>query len=520
MEEVRLSAMVRRGLEHARLVFGLEGSPVPAAELTDRGAAGFGAPVGGPPVGALLTNDRASVEIVLGALATGSGLVSLPLPGRAASVDQWVGFVSRACDAEGIEVIVARDDVAPLLDGLGRVVVAHSARDGAALGGPTATGFRLTQFSSGSTGPPSGVVLGDADLGANVDSILHTVRPRPGDATVSWLPLSHDMGLVGMLLTSLASTQPEWVGAGDIVLLDPETFLRSPSSWLAALDRWRGTFTAAPNFGYQMLARTATAGSVDLGHLRCAIVGGDIIRASTLRRVEKALGPSGWSPTCFCPAYGMAEVGLAVTMTPVEERWRSTRLDHVALADRRWVPDASGTVELVASGRTIAGYQVTVAGDEDAIGPLAVRPRSSGGCRSGGRPLVGADGLLQTTDVGFDDAGWLTVCGRDDDYVVARGRNLYGPAIEAAVGEVEGVRPGRVTAVGSPTGDWAIVVEVRTGAGDAEVPLAERIRRAAVGCVSARPDEVIVVAPGRLPMTSSGKVQRHEVARRWAAGTL
>lgn len=517
MANTLLSRLVVDGGERFRLAFGVDATPVAVGDLVSAGEAMFSEQAEADRVGLLMTNDRPTVEVILGALATGSALVSLPLPGRGADLSAYASFVREVCEAQQISEIVVADEYADLLAGIGQPVRRHSERGSSPLAAPAGDGFRLVQFTSGSTGQPRPVVVDDARLGANVTAILSAVEPQREEAVVSWLPLAHDMGLVGMLLAGIAAGSRPWESAGDIVLLDPATFLRRPMTWLDALDRWTGTFTAAPDFGYRMAAHRARPDGLDLSPLRCAIVGGEIVRAETLTAFVDALRPGGLEATALCPAYGLAELGLAAAMTPPEQRWRALALSSAGLADDKVREARSGepVTTLVASGVPLHGYDITCGSPEAGTAPIAVRGPSVGLDGRTGKGFAGDDGWFTTGDTGFvDDGGWLYVCGRTDDYLVAHGRNIYAPAVEAAVGEVDGVRPGRVTAVGLPSGEWAIVAESAERAPlstEQAGALQREIRRSAVGVTTAKPDTVVLVQPGSLPLTSSGKLQRNHV---------
>lgn len=521
MSATTLSGLLAAAQDHGEVAFGRSGPSVATGELLEHGARRFGA--GAPDaVAAILTNDRPSVEVVLGAIVAGVRLVSLPLPSRGADPSAYLGSVQRSCAALGVESVIARDDVAELLVQTGLTVVAHRDLDARRLAAPRPGGFELVQFSSGSTSRPKGIGLSDADLGANVSATIEAVAPRPGDVAVSWLPLSHDMGLIGMVLTSIASFGPQVIGGGRLVVLRPEDFLRAPGTWISALAEERATFTATPDFGLRMAVSRPVATASDLRPLRCAIVGGEIVRAETLAATVGALGGLGLDPAALCPAYGMAEAGLAVSMTPPAERWVEERVDPIALAERRReLPAEVPALTLVASGRPLSGYAVE-GGAGSTIGELVVTAPAIGRDVLGDRSFAGADGRLRTGDLGYTtERGDVVVVGRADDYLVVNGRSLYAPAIERAVGRVAGVRPGRVTAVGDPTGAWIVAVEVAPGVGAAdEARVRREVRRAAAREGGAAPDVVVVVERGALPLTSSGKLQRHEVLRRWVAGTL
>ncbi|MGH9013054.1 MAG: AMP-binding protein [Acidimicrobiia bacterium] len=524
-----LSEGVLEGIGNARLVFGVGALPVAAAECLGDGRRYFSKSADSPGVAALMTNDRPTVELLLGAIEAGAQLISLPLPARSADPVEYLRFVRRACEAQGMNQIVARDDVAPLLEGTTLEVRPHSDLGSVPLAGPRESGFELIQYSSGSTDQPKAVKLTDRQLGANVAAIISAVQPEPGDKPVSWLPLSHDMGLIGMLLTSLASTRPSLARQGDIILLDPVDFLRNPSAWVSAISDCAATITAAPDFGYRLCAERDQRGALDLSRLRCAIVGGEMIRRSTLTGFSDRFGTAGFRPTAFCPAYGMAELGLAATMTPMGSQWREMTVATLPLAEQRLMPQGMDPAEsrevtgLVSSGPAISGYEVRCDAESGAVGPVSVRGASIGVDGASGASFADPDGWLMTGDLGAIADGWLYVCGRGDDYVVARGRNIYAPAVEEAMGGIGAVRAGRTGVFGLPSGDWVVAAEPESSGrlAQSEVSaLIREIRKAALSVAACSPSQVVLVARGHLPFTPSGKLQRRELTRRYLKGEL
>lgn len=223
------SDLVAEGIGLARIRFGVGGAPVRCELLAERGARLFSDATESATIGVLMTNDEPTVEILLGAMRTGVRLVSLPLPSRGGSLEDYTEAIRSICSMYSITEILARDDLCGLIEAGGLSARSHSDRARCPLAASLPTGFELVQFSSGTTGPPIPTALGDAALGSNLSAIVERVDPQPGDVTVSWLPLSHDMGLVGMVLASIVSCSPGRVGAGEIALLDPESFLRQPS---------------------------------------------------------------------------------------------------------------------------------------------------------------------------------------------------------------------------------------------------------------------------------------------------
>jgi acyl-CoA synthetase (AMP-forming)/AMP-acid ligase II len=520
-----LSRLVEAAAEQARLVFGPAGEPVPVAELRDVGAGYYGEGSAAAAVGLLMTNDRPTVECLLGGIAAGVTVVSLPLPARGTDVGEYAECVAAACAAYGVAEVVADDVGCALLGPSGIAVRSHDTLRGRALAAPSGA-FRLVQFSSGSTQLPKPVVLDDAELGFNVAAILDRVDPCPGDTVVSWLPLSHDMGLVGMLLASIVGMGPHGANGGDIVLLDPVQFMRAPGLWVRTLSERRGSVTATPDFGLRFASQRPPQDDVDLSTLRCVIVGGEIVRARSLAAFAATFANSGVRPDALCPAYGLAEVGLAVTMTSPADPWRTRQLSTRALAGHlleRPIRDEPA-IDLVAAGPALPGYSLRIAAHgADGTGQILVRGGSIGLDGITGESFAGDDGWMATGDEGFVDDGWLYVVGRHDDHVVAHGRNLYAPAIEAAAGAVPGVRGGRVAAVSLPNGEWLVVAEAPVSVlrrKSSTNRLRQDIRRAVVQMSSAQPDDVVLVRRGGVPMTASGKLRRADLRARLMSGEL
>lgn len=520
-----LSDLLAAGAENARLHFGMDGEAVSAAELARSGQRYYRSSASTDTVAILMTNDRATVEVVLAAVAAGVKVVSLPLPPRAADLDAYLHLLRTACAQQGAQEVIVRDDAVGLLEGSGLAVRGHADLGRRPLAAPASGGFELVQFSSGSTSSPKPVQLDDEALGANVSAVLEVLAPQAGDGALSWLPLSHDMGLIGMLLAAIAGKHHSMAGESEVVLLDPAHFLHRPAAWLSAMAHWRTAITAAPDFGFRLCLQRGAQVSGDLSRLRCAIVGGEVIRASTLQAFTQAYESSGFTGEAFCPAYGMAELGVAATLTPMAERWSELPVDLPSLSEHRVVPAAGeggDSIVLVASGPPLPGYELRIDGADD-VGPVCVRGPSIAVDGATGKSFGADDGWYSTGDVGFLHDDVVFVSGRADDYIVARGRNVYAPSLEDAIARVPGVRAGRVAAVGLPTGDWVVVVEPRSGQtlGSAEREhLRREIAREAVGVASAHPVDVVIAEQGALPFTASGKLQRRETVKRYLAQEL
>jgi acyl-CoA synthetase (AMP-forming)/AMP-acid ligase II len=390
----------------------------------------------------------------------------------------------------------------------------------------------LVQFSSGSTVDPKPVALTHANLAAQSAALVALVRPTPDDVLVSWLPLYHDMGLVGCLLGAVSYPGP-------LVLIAPEHFLARPALWLRAIARHRGTISAAPHFAYAYAAeRVADADleGLSLGSWRVALDGAEPVTAPALRRFAARFARHGLDPGALTPVYGLSEAALAVTFAPSGRSLRTERLDPARLAAGDVEP---GDREVVSVGVPIPGFAVEVRGPdgrpagERRLGRIRVRgPSVMQGYLGdpGGTARVLEEGWLDTGDLGFVSGGELFVHGRAKDVVVVRGANHAPSELEGALEGVPGLRPGCAVALGfvPPDGDGEellLLAERMRRGGDAADPppdreLEEAARRAVLERAGVRAHTVRILEPGTLPRTSSGKLRRSEALRRFLAGTL
>ncbi len=406
--------------------------------------------------------------------------------------------------------------------------VAHAGRreEASVALGPDA--LALIQFSSGSTVDPKPVALTHGQVVAQL-AALKARMPVPEGAPrvgVSWLPLYHDMGLIGCLLS--AAYYP-----GDLVLLPPELFLARPALWLRALSRHRAMVSPAPNFAYGLVlkrVKDAELAGLDLSCWTYALNGAEPVSAEVMDRFRARLEPYGFKATALLPVYGLSEAALAVTFPPSGRGSpRVLSVDAAQLAETGEVQP--GARALPSVGVPVAGVELEVrdgqghALPERRVGRIVLRgpsvmqgyfgqPEATAGTTEGG--------WLDTGDLGFVADGELYVCGRAKDVVIIRGANHAPQAFEECLAGVEGVRTGCAVAVGfRPEGeeDEALVMLVEhTGA--APEGLDERVRAAVVAGTGVRPHTVCVLPPGTLPRTSSGKLRRGEALRRSLAGEL
>jgi acyl-CoA synthetase (AMP-forming)/AMP-acid ligase II len=354
----------------------------------------------------------------------------------------------------------------------------------------------LIQFSSGTTVDPKPVALTHSNVLANIAAIETIVPSDDAQAGVSWLPLYHDMGLIGCLL--LAVNRP-----GPLTLIPPEVFLARPAIWLRAISRKRATISVAPNFAYGLCVRRVRDSEmegVDLSSWRFALNGAEPVAPAVLRRFSERFAPNGFDARALMPVYGLSEASLAVAFTP------SGR------GPRTWI---AGGRELASVGAPLPGIDIDVRGGRIFVRGPSVMQGYFGNPAATREALI--DGWLDTGDLGFVDGGELFVSGRAKDLVILRGVNHAPQEFEDALDGVDGVRPGCTAAVGVPTAEGEELVLLVETDGDAD---AEWIRGRVIERTGIRPSQVHLLAPGTLPRTSSGKLRRSEALRQLLAGEL
>jgi fatty-acyl-CoA synthase len=341
------------------------------------------------------------------------------------------------------------------------------------------------------------------------------------DTMISWLPLFHDMGMVGFL------TVPMTLGI-ELVKVTPPDFLRAPLLWMDLISRYRATITAAPNFAYAMVGRrmsNANDGDYDLSTLRLALNGAEPIDAAAVRAFTDAGARFNMPPECVFPAYGMAECTLAVSFAPLFTGLTLDYIDaHALEVDQRAVPVAPSESarsfavlgkplpDVEASVVDLAG---TVLGNRE-VGEIRLRgPAITPGYLTvdGPRSIQDSDGWMPTGDIGYMIDGEIVVCGRNKDVIILAGRNIYPTDIERAAGRVEGVRPGCAVAVRLDAGHsretFAVAVESNAWQDPVEVRRIEhQVAHEVVAEVDVRPRNVVVLGPGTIPKTPSGKLRR------------
>jgi fatty-acyl-CoA synthase len=381
----------------------------------------------------------------------------------------------------------------------------------------------LMQLTSGSTGSPKAVQITHRNIYSNAEAMfIGAEYDVDKDVMVSWLPCFHDMGMVGFL------TIPMYFGA-ELVKVTPMDFLRDTLLWAKLIDKYKGTMTAAPNFAYALFAKRlrkqAEPGQYDLSTLRFALSGAEPVDPADVEDLLDAGKPFGLKPSAILPAYGMAETTLAVSFSECNAGLVVDEVDADLLAAlRRAVPSSKGNTRRLASlGPLLKDLEARVV-DENGevmpargVGVIELRGEcvTPGYLTMGGfLPAQDEHGWYDTGDLGYQmENGHVVVCGRVKDVIIMAGRNIYPTDIERAAGRVEGVRIGCAVAVRLDAGHsretFAVAVESNAFQDPVEVRRIEhQVAHEVITEVDVRPRNVVVLGPGTIPKTSSGKLRR------------
>ena len=512
-------------------------------EAQRRAALIMGAGIGkGDRVALVVAEGHEFVLSFLGCVLAGAVPVPIFPQATFKAASGYVDTVSHIVEASGARLLLTMEGTLPLIEAVrqrvpGLVRIATTEQLFAAdvtlpsFEPPSLTGDDLCflQFTSGSTSRPKGVMVSHRNLIANATQFLgpHGLARNSSDIGVSWLPLFHDMGLIGFILGPLVVDIP-------IVILPTATFARGPRVWLETISRVRGTITYAPNFAYALAAKRLKAKDVealDLSCLRVAGCGAEPIQAETLSKFAQALAPAGFRETALLPSYGMAESTLAITFHTLGTPIIVDRVDPEAMRLGEASPsDREDSMALVGCGVPFPDHDLAIVDPEGQVLPerkvgeiWSRGPSVSPGYYQNveaSQASFDADGWLHTGDLGYIADGQLYICGRIKDLIIVRGANFYPQDIEWAVGELEGVRRDNVVAFSAPVaGEERLILAVECASTDAEQVRARVMARVNEG-FGLTPHEVTPVRVGSLPKTSSGKIQRHKARQLYLTGQL
>jgi fatty-acyl-CoA synthase len=459
----------------------------------------------------------------------GGTVVVLPLPMRLSSIEEFVSQTRVRIANADVSLLLVDPELAPFIEpqpgdppmvdwdalqpGPGRAGSASFERPADDL-----DRLAILQFTSGSTSDPKGVMLPHHTVGANLDAIVRATSLDPDDdVLVSWLPLYHDMGLVGLFTVSVTTGTPLILGA-------PTDFMAGPSRWMEWMSTYGGTATAGPNFSYVLAARALRRSEqLDLSRLRIALNGAEPVDPATVASFVEAGERHGLRPGAVFPAFGMAEIAIAGTFPEPMSGLRTDPVDRRVLETERYAAPvdaaADGVRHLAILGRPMEGLEIRVVDPitgaeltDREVGELEIRGTSvTPGYYK--RPDVTRevfhDGWLRTGDLAYLLDGEMVMCGRIKDMIIVGGRNVYPEDIERALADVDGVRAGNVIAFGveGTQGKEGLVVVAESKSDDHDEvrrTVAQRVRDA----VGLPAKDIVLVVPGSLPKTSSGKLQR------------
>jgi 1-acyl-sn-glycerol-3-phosphate acyltransferase len=401
----------------------------------------------------------------------------------------------------------------------------------------------LLQYTSGSTGDPKGVTLTHANLLANMRVIAKGVELGPDSVGISWLPLYHDMGLIGAWLTLLLHGVP-------LVVMSPLAFLTRPERWLQAMSKHKGTVTAAPNFAYELCVRKIpdkAMEGVDLSSMRVVMNGAEPVNPETLERFAKRFEKYGFRRGAMLPVYGLAEASLGVTFPPLDRGPHVERVEREAFASQgQAIPAAAEdetAIAFVSVGKAFPGHDVCIVDErgnevpERTEGFLWFRgPSATSGYFENPEATAklmpqgpaAADGgypWLNSGDRAFRADGEIFITGRVKDIIIKGGRNLYPHEVEELAARAEGIRKGCVVAFGlkdANTGTEKLVIVAESREQDAvkRGAMVAAINDQVTRGLGLPPDRVELIPSGSIPKTSSGKLRRDETKQLYLAGTL
>ena len=495
----------------------------------------------------MLPTGREYFTSYFGVLLAGGIPVPIYPPLRPAQIEEHLRRHARILDNASATVLITVTEAQPLA----RLLRAHVAKlrsvvapgelieraaGSAAVAAPAldAQDIALLQYTSGSTGNPKGVILTHANLLANIRDMGAVTQASSADVFVSWMPLYHDMGLIGAWLGSLYYGMP-------LVVMSPLTFLARPERWLWAIHRHRATLSGAPNFGYELCLKRIDDSAVkglDLSSLRFAFNGAEPVSPDTLTRFAARFARYGFRPEAMAPVYGLAECSVGLAFPPPGRAPIVDRVERETfMRDGHALPaaaDDTTALRFVACGQPLPGHQIRIV---DATG-YEVAEREQGRLEFKGPSATSGyfhnpeethrlfhDGWVDSGDLAYIAEGEVYLTGRVKDVIIRAGRNVYPHELEEAIGNLSGIRKGCVAVFGSTdtaSGTEKLIALAETRETDAATR--EQLRHAIVAIatdlVGMPPDDVVLAPPHTVLKTSSGKLRRAASRERYERGDI
>ncbi|MBX7222238.1 MAG: AMP-binding protein [Blastocatellia bacterium] len=498
----------------------------------------------GQNVGLMLLTGREFFTCFFGCLLAGGIPVPLYPPARMSQLVDHLNRQTRILENAGAVLLVSFEQAKPFtrllqgkVAGLREVCTVPDLADGIEPLTPVPLEPGQTafiQYTSGSTGTPKGVVLSHFNLLSNIRAMANAVRITDQDVFVSWLPLYHDMGLIGAWLGTLYS-------GALLVLMPPQAFLARPERWLQAIHEFRGTLSASPNFGYELCLRKIKDDDLNNLDLRCwrlALNGAEPVSPRTMEQFHQRFGPVGFRAEAMAPVYGLAECSVGLAFPPLGRKPLVEWLDRTSLTAKGQAlavpPVTPHAITAVGCGLPLPGHQIRVI---DALG-FEVPERVQGRIQFRGpsattgyfqNPTATAtlyhEDWLNTGDLGYIAGGEVFLTGRQKDVIIRAGRNLYPQELEEAVGNLPGLRAGCVVAFACPdpsTGTERLVLVAETREAEA-VRLEEirtQIQQLSLQLLDSAVDEIVLTPPQTVLKTSSGKLRRAATRDAFLQGVL
>ena len=498
----------------------------------------------GEAVALMLRTEEAFFDAFFGTMLAGAVPVPLYPPFRRDELLEYTRRQQAIVRNAGARVLVTFGEVehltplirarAPSLGTITTVerLATHGA--GAAFASTATDDAALLQYTSGSTGAPKGVLLSHANILANIRAIGEAIAVRPDDVVVSWLPLYHDMGLIGAWLGALYFGVP-------LSIMSPLAFLSRPSRWLWAIHSHHGTLSPAPNFAFDLAVRKIADDEIqglDLSGWRLALNGSEVVSPETIDRFTHRFAQYGFKPGAMCPVYGLAEASVGLTISPPGRAPRVDRVEREPFGRAREIHAASAIasrpLQFVSCGRPLPGHDLRIVDASNRVlsdrveghvqfrGPSVTRGYFN---NPEATRAVLRDGWMDSGDLGYWADGELFITGREKDLIIQGGRNIYAQEVEDIAAAVPGIRKGCVAAFGVPdpsrgTERLVVVAETREMSAARRDALRQDVVTAIVSGIGTPPDVVVIASPRAVLKTSSGKIRRAATRDAYVDGTL